>query len=431
MNILDQTDCMNLFSAYECQSKLEVDKFSARRLRLRIPFTPGPLLSRIFTHARAVFQPEPSLHILTGDFIVVGDLNGSITDLLRIFHHFGSPARTNYLFLGNLVNGAEFSIQVIVLVLISKLLWPTHVYVLRGCEEFIDCCESGGFHAELDLLYGAGTDLYRECLWVFAHLPFAAVINNYFFCVSGGIGPSVTELAHVGAIAQPIMSLPPTIALELCWSEPTNLLPMFLPASRGLGNLFGAEAVERFLRHCELGFLIRGHEVVPNGCELSLADQIMTVFSNSQGNAQAGVAVVKGTVVEPVRWPAYAPLKRTDVAFLTSTDSQHFVVQHKLSAAVGQLSAALESLPVCPGLRLTTSQTGMSRPTHTAGNARPKPVVLPPARKIFSPTVKRITFEFPDGSPGAKREIPLDRAFNRRPLSRYNRTRDHYEICDA
>jgi protein phosphatase len=394
MSLLDQTDFLTIFSVYESQFLLEVDKFSARRLRLRLPFVSSSVLSRLFSQIHSVFKTEPTLHFLTGDFTIVGNLNGSILDLLRIFHTQGSPQDFNYLFLGNLVNSGEFSIQVITLIFLAKILFPTRVYVLRGCEEFSDCCETCGLRNELETLYGSHNSLYRELLSIFSELPLAAVLNGRYFCASGGIGPSITELAQISAIQRPISVLPPTMVLELCWSEPTNVLPRFLPSSRGIGTLFGVEAVENFLKAIGLELLIRSRSIVNTGCEFSLNGKVLTVFSNSQKNSQTGITIVRGNGVEEIRWKAYVQLKRTDVTFLTSCDPTHFVVQHNLSTIAGQCLTPRDSVPMCEGLRLTTSKIGMARPIYTAVPIKLNPVMGVPGRKIVMPVVKRITFSF-------------------------------------
>jgi hypothetical protein len=202
-------------------------------------------------------REEPSLHYLTGDFVIVGDLNGGILDLLRIFHDQGSPRLRPYLFLGNLVNVAEFSIQVVTLLAVAKILWPENVYILRGSQECTECCAWGGFREELVLLYVGSNSVYRAALALFEVLPLEVVLNKTFFCVSGGIGPNFADLKMIAAISRPVPAEKMPIVNDLCWSEPTSLLPIFLPSVRGFGTLFGADAIDRFLRQAELKKVIR------------------------------------------------------------------------------------------------------------------------------------------------------------------------------
>jgi protein phosphatase len=339
--------------------------------------------------ASAVFEPEPSLLRLEGDFVVVGDLNGGIVDLLRILHYQGSPANQNYLFLGNLVNGGEFSIQVLVLVLISKILFPTRVFVLRGSEEFPECCAGGGFKTELDLLYGSENRVFHECLGLFGRIPLAAVVNNHFFCVSGGIGPSIMGPEDIDKVARPPKATE-QVLLDVCWSEPSTLLPMYLPSYRGLGNLFGVEAVRRFLARNELGKMIRTHTPVDGGCELGLDDQLISVFSTISGNSRAGAAVLSGKEWRPVSWPGYERLRITDVALLTSIQEDRFVIPHSLSASAGLAGVAQHSVPACQGLRLTVSKTGMPRTIQP----RSRTIMESKSKPVLSPLVKKVNVSF-------------------------------------
>jgi hypothetical protein len=45
-------------------------------------------------------------------FLVCGDVHGQLMDLISIFKACGNPADTQYLFLGNYVNGGLNSIEV-------------------------------------------------------------------------------------------------------------------------------------------------------------------------------------------------------------------------------------------------------------------------------------------------------------------------------
>jgi protein phosphatase len=53
---------------------------------------------------------------LDGSFVVIGDLHGHFLDLDRIFRTFRYPKDFKYLFLGDLVDREDFSLETMVLI---------------------------------------------------------------------------------------------------------------------------------------------------------------------------------------------------------------------------------------------------------------------------------------------------------------------------
>jgi hypothetical protein len=81
---------------------------------------------------------------------------------------------------------------------------------------------------------------------------------------------------------------------------------------------------------------------------------------------------------------------------VTSLEPERFVVSEtvSVSSALGLTHMSTKALPACPGLRLTTSKAGMAKPPQSSTNGRPRPVLSAPARRVFSPAVKRVLFTF-------------------------------------
>jgi hypothetical protein len=189
--IQESNDFTQIFRRHEAQFQLDLRKCATRQLLPVFPFLPGPVLSHILFKIHCVLKDESSLRYLTGNVVIVGDLSGSLLDLFHIFQTHGSSAFRSYLFLGNLVNGSEFGLQVLVLIFISKLFWPEKIHILRGCAEFRNSCARGDFKRQFASLYGENGSLYEKVLAVFSVLPLGVVLNGHFLCVSGGIGPNL------------------------------------------------------------------------------------------------------------------------------------------------------------------------------------------------------------------------------------------------
>eukprot|EP00494_Astrolonche_serrata_P033477 UN33746 len=89
--------------------------------------------------AFGAFRGDDSLMYLKSPIIVVGDVHGQYTDLLRIFNRCGAPdwshKNTQYLFLGDYVDRGEQSVEVISTLLALKVTYPKKVYMLRGNHE--------------------------------------------------------------------------------------------------------------------------------------------------------------------------------------------------------------------------------------------------------------------------------------------------------
>lgn len=114
------------------------------------------VLTSICEKSRQLFRDEPIIINIPGECIVVGDIHGHIIDLYRIFTTFDLPPKTKYLFLGDIVDRGGFSLETITLILVLKILFPNHIYIIRGNHEFdfrlfndkIEC-PNNSFYSEL------------------------------------------------------------------------------------------------------------------------------------------------------------------------------------------------------------------------------------------------------------------------------------------
>lgn len=270
-------------------------------------FPSDETIMAIIETAQKIFSEESSLLELEGNFTIVGDIHGNIDDLLRIFERRGYPPSTNYLFLGDYVDRGTHSPEVIILLFCLKILYPKSLYMIRGnheCESITsvygfkrDCIRRFGSNINYSSYYsvsGSGYKIYREFMNCFKYLSFAAVVNNSYFCVHGGISPYLKTLDDITDLDKPKVSAESVLASDIVWSDPLESCDDFQPSDRGTGNFFNDTVLNSFLKNNNLKKLIRSHESCMEGVDYPL-DNCITVFSNTDYcgmNNKAAVIVI-------------------------------------------------------------------------------------------------------------------------------------------
>ncbi|KAK8891551.1 hypothetical protein M9Y10_028764 [Tritrichomonas musculus] len=268
-------------------------------------FQSDETIIKIIKTAQKILQSESSLLELHGNFTVVGDIHGNIDDLLRIFERRGYPPTTNYLFLGDYVDRGAHSPEVIILLLCLKILYPTSLYMIRGNHECESVTSVYGFKRDCSRRFGPSmysdynipgiaNKVYRKFMKCFMHLPYAAVINDAYFCVHGGISPYLKSLKDISELIKPMISADSELASDMVWSDPLESSKGFQPSDRGTGYFFNDKKLNVFLNENGLKKLIRSHESCMDGVDFPL-DNCITIFSNTDYcgmNNRAAVLVI-------------------------------------------------------------------------------------------------------------------------------------------
>lgn len=298
---------------------LNVARYASRGLTLALPSIPVNQAVEICRSAKQIFQEEPVMLEVESPCTVIGDLHGHILDLFRILTSHGYPPRRKYVFLGDLVDRGEFSIETVLVVFLLKILFPSHVYVIRGNHEFSCLCDECGFRSQSVTVYG-DTQFYDACLSAFSVMPISALVDKQILCVHGGIGPETRSLDQFRAINRPIFDFDDDFLNSTLWSDPSAECYMYVPSSRGTGHFFGAQALTDFMKRCNLSLIIRGHECVMGGTEWFFDKKLVTVFSASNycgvaGNESAILDIEPGNKYIDRKFPPLDYLRRTYVMF--------------------------------------------------------------------------------------------------------------------
>uniref|UniRef100_A0A8C5CLH1 Serine/threonine-protein phosphatase n=1 Tax=Gadus morhua TaxID=8049 RepID=A0A8C5CLH1_GADMO len=221
-------------------------------------------------HRKCAYQTEK--------ISICGDTHGQFYDLLHIFDLNGLPSPANpYLFNGDFVDRGSFSLEVILTLFGYKLLYPDCFFLLRGNHETDNMNQMYGFEGEIKAKYTA--QMFQLFSEVFQWLPLAQCINGKVLVMHGGLfsedGVTLDDLRKIERNRQPPDS-------GTCCSLTVSLFPPQNGRSvskRGVSCQFGPDVTERFLTENKLDFIIRSHEVKPEGYEVTHNGKCITVFS--------------------------------------------------------------------------------------------------------------------------------------------------------
>ncbi|KAH6904161.1 serine/threonine-protein phosphatase 2B catalytic subunit [Coprinopsis sp. MPI-PUGE-AT-0042] len=234
----------------------------------------------IINLATRTLAKEPNMVEVKSPVTVCGDIHGQYYDLMKMFEVGGSMTENTYLFLGDYVDRGDFGIECLLYLYSLKIWNPSRIVLLRGNHECRHLTEYFTFKKEC--LHKYSEKVYEACVTSFCALPIAALIDGRFFCVHGGISPSLVTLSDLASMNRFQEPGSQGLLCDLLWADPiTNyghetepaqngqVLPAgtsFVPnATRGCSFFYTYNAVCQFLERNNLLTVIRGHEAQDAG----------------------------------------------------------------------------------------------------------------------------------------------------------------------
>ncbi|MBY8992002.1 MAG: metallophosphoesterase [Candidatus Lokiarchaeota archaeon] len=267
-------------------------------------------ISRILQTVKNLFEEENllldlNLNNKNREIYVIGDIHGDLNTLLKIIKIVKEKNPERVIFLGDIVDRGPKQLECFLTVLILKILHPQKYYLLKGNHETLEINQMYGFVQDFKSRF-KDFEKFNEILMIYNVLPICALVNNSILCLHGGIPQDVEILDKLKNIKTKELDIfINTLSQDLTqimWNDPKSNLQGFSESFRGPGiKFFGEDVFETFLKKNNLKFVIRSHELFPEGYRWFFHRRLLSIFSsaNYRGLNPAYYAVINNDELFP------------------------------------------------------------------------------------------------------------------------------------
>ena len=242
-----------------------------------IPLVDNDRILKILSSSISILSEESNILELNGPICIIGNISGSLFSLYKIFNQFGLPPQTRYLFLGNFVGVHDFSFDCLLLVLTLKTIFPRHIFIIRGVNEFVT-----------NLLFKRmrrAVTFNQPDYWfskLFIAMPLAAIVSGSFFCSNYSIPTSLDDLIQYDRKTG-------SSDLKMTQIE----LQMFTDNNNALMSSEGF--IDEFLYDNDIKMIIRSDNNVRGGLRSDLNGKIISIYSGIADNDISVVLVAQNS----------------------------------------------------------------------------------------------------------------------------------------
>lgn len=262
-----------------------------RQGKISLPYFPESHIGKVCQSAYESFLQEPTVLEIEVPMIVVGDIRGSLFNLYNILKRYELPPARRFFFLGNFLGEGGFSLEVMTLLFALKSVFPRHIFIIRGENEYSASTIMNMFEREISASYS--DDLVAGVKKVLNQLPICARIFDNILCVHGGIPTRLQNLEDLNDVDRKTLTLGNPLVCGLIGQKFEQLID-------------NEEKLEDFMDNNEISLIIHGHDRVTNGVQIHNDEKIVTLFSASHNSS----SVLEVTSLDEIASMALDPIPK-------------------------------------------------------------------------------------------------------------------------
>ena len=233
-----------------------------------------------------------NIAIIKSPLIICGCINAHFEELKDIFKICGNISETKYLFLGDYVGRGWNGLSTFILLILYLIKYPNNIVLLRGNHDSRTFSRMYGLYGECLKKYSnkdEAEDIFNMINELFDLLQLAAIADNKYFCIHGGLSPDLKNLEEINNLERKKEIPENGIITDLIWSDPKEEVDEYVPSEKGAGQFYGEKAVHNFLKeNSNIEMIIRSHELVDNGYKYQFNNKLLTVFSAPNYGGRVG-----------------------------------------------------------------------------------------------------------------------------------------------
>ena len=294
----------------------DYDRLSNTPSDLKLPLFTNKDLNQLINAVIPVLDNDPVVLDLFTPIIVVGSIRGSIFDLYKIIQRFGLPPTRSYLFLGDFIDGGQFSLETITFLYALKVVYPRNIYLLCGPHEIEAVSHTRQLFKEIQQIDQSGS-LYQNFVESFKHLPLAALLFSTIFCSAGGITSDFQLIQDLMDVPKPFPNDRLSQINQFLRSEANSSCIGFMHNNKKC--LFGQYSFDKFMQQNRLNLLITGNLFSMDGIKYLFGNKLCSIFSISNFKNKlnhCGVLAIFGSDdYKPIKLPVLPFIPRNSVTF--------------------------------------------------------------------------------------------------------------------